>query len=99
MARSEARITIDRSSRYLQQLCRRFAPKVPTIHTPQRGQIVFASGTCKLAAKDGSLTLVVEAEDEAMVAKLEELVARRLERFAFRDTLTIAWASLERLKY
>jgi len=98
MARSEARITIEGSSRYLQQLCRRLAPKLPTTHTPQRGQIVFAAGTCKLEVRDDRLILAVEAEDDADVAKLEEVMARHLECLAV-DRPTITWASLEGLKF
>jgi uncharacterized protein len=99
MARSEARITIEGPSRYLQQLCRHFAPKLPTTHTRQRGQIVFATGTCKLEAQDDLLIMAVEAEDEASVARLEELVARHLECLAFHRRPTISWASLEGLKF
>jgi uncharacterized protein len=98
MVRSEARITIEGPSRYLQQLCRHFAAKLPTTHTGQRGQIVFAAGTCKLEAEDDLLILVVEAEDEASVARLEEVVARHLECLAL-DRPTISWASLEGLKF
>ncbi len=99
MARSEARITTDRSSRYLQQLCKHFAHKVPVVHTEERGQITFAAGSCKLEAQDGLLILVIESEDEATVAKLEGVMARHLDRFAFRDRPTISWASLEGLKF
>lgn len=99
MARSVAHITIEGPSRYLQQLCRHFASKLPTTHTRQRGQIVFAAGTCKLEAQDDLLIMAVEAEDEANVAKLEDLVARHLECFAFHNRPTISWASLEGLKF
>ena len=98
MARSEARIPIDRPSRYLQQLCRHFVPQVPTVHTRQRGQITFAAGNCKLEALHGSLAVVIEAEDEAIVAELEELVAQHLERFA-RERPMISGDSLEGLKF
>lgn len=97
MARSEARIAIDRSSRTLEQLCRRFAPKVPVVHIRERGQIVFPRGSLRLEAEGGLLIVEVEAEDEAAVARLEEVVARHLARF--HDRLTISWASLEGLKF
>ena len=99
MARSEARITIEEPSRYLQQLCRYFAAKLPATHTQQRGQIVFAAGTCKLEVQDALLIMAVEAEDEASVARLEELLGRYLEHLAFHDRPTISWASLEGLKF
>jgi hypothetical protein len=99
MARSVARITIDRSSRYLQELCRHFAARLPTIHMPERGQIVFGFGTCKLEARQGLLILAVEGEDEASVARLKQALARQLARLAFRERPAISWASLEGLKF
>jgi hypothetical protein len=99
MARSEARLTVARPGLYLQRLCKHFAAKLPATYTQQRGQILFSSGTCKLEAQDGLLIVVVEADDEATVSKLEDVVTRQLERLAERDRPTIAWASLAGLKF
>jgi hypothetical protein len=61
MNRSTARVTSERASIYLQQLCKHFGHRIPVEFTPERGVITFAAGTCRLAAADGVLTLQAEA--------------------------------------
>jgi hypothetical protein len=91
MNSSEARITTERASIYLQQLCKHFAHRLPVEFTPERGQITFSSGTCRLAANSDVLTLEAESADAAQLAQLQDVVARHLLRFAFRDPPTITW--------
>lgn len=99
MPRTEARILTDRSVQYMRQLCTHFAPKAPTIQTRRHGQITFSSGTCRLEATDSALAMVIEADDAQTVARLESLLARRLEWFAFLDRPTVMGAGLEPLKF
>jgi hypothetical protein len=94
MKHSEARIKTERASIYLQQLCKHFAHRLPVEFTRERGQITFSVGTCRLAADAGELTLSAEAADDAQLAQLQEVVARHLVRFAFRDPPTIAWMAV-----
>jgi len=91
MMQSEARITTERASRYLQQLCKHFAHKLPTSHTPQEGRIEFGIGVCALQAEPETLVLTADAPDAASLDRLEDVVARHLERFAFRDKPEIRW--------
>jgi len=91
MMRSEARVSTERASRYLQQLCKHFAHKLPTSHTPQEGRIEFSVGVCSLAAEPETLVLTADAPDTASLDRLEDVVARHLERFAFRDKPEIRW--------
>ena len=55
------------------------------------GRIEFSAGPCELAADEGMLRLRVSASDAAALAQLEDVVARHLVRFAFRDELTVTW--------
>lgn len=91
MPRSIARLATDHASTYLQQLCKHFAHKLPVEVTPEAGRITFTIGTCRLTANGGLLTLRAEAEDAARLAELQDVVARHLLRFAFRDPPVIAW--------
>jgi hypothetical protein len=91
MAIAKSRIETDKGSRYLQQLCKHFGHKIPVEFTPQAGSIQFEMGRCALAADPTGLDLQVEGEDEAKLQRLEEVVARHLERFAFREELKIVW--------
>lgn len=91
MMQSEARVTTERASRYLQQLCKHFAHRLPTSHTPQEGRIEFGVGVCALQAEPETLILTADAPDAASLDRLEDVVARHLERFAFRDKPEIRW--------
>lgn len=91
MLHTIARIESERASIYLQQLCKHFAHKAPVEFTPEKGQITFASGICRLTAKDNVLTLMADAEDDAKMAKLQDVVEKHLIRFAFREPHVIAW--------
>lgn len=91
MPTSQARITTEHPSRYLQQLCKHFAHKLPVTFDPEHGRIEFSIGVCELTAVPGVLTMQAEAADETALRQLEEVVARHLERFAFREPPEIAW--------
>ena len=92
MPNSQAQIATPLASRYLQQLCKHFAHKLPVTFDPQQGRIEFQAGTCELVAAAGALTLRAEAADPEALARLEQVVASHLERFAFREQPQLAWA-------
>ncbi len=96
MIQSTARIETARASIYLQQLCKHFAHKLAVEFWPNEGRIPFAAGTCRLAANDGILHLTAEAEDAERLAVVQDIVARHLVRFAFREPLRIDWKSRDR---
>ena len=89
---SQAQIATPLASRYLQQLCKHFAHKLPVTFDPRQGRIEFQAGSCELAATEGNLTLRAEAADPEALARLEQVVASHLERFAFREQPQLAWA-------
>jgi uncharacterized protein len=91
LATSEARIDTSRASRYLGQLCKHFAHKIPVTHTAEEGRIEFPFGVCLLDAQPELLILRAEASDAQALAQVEDVVARHLERFAFRDKPEIRW--------
>jgi hypothetical protein len=91
MMRSQARVTTDRASRYLQQLCKHFAHKLPTSHTAEAGRIEFGVGVCTLAAELETLVMTAESPDAASLDRLEDVIARHLVRFAFREPPEITW--------
>jgi len=99
MVRSAALITANEPSRYLQQLCRQFASEVPVVHTRDRGQILFLGGSCKLEGGPGVLTMVVEADDDALVVEIEARVIRQLGRLTVPEPPATRRTSLEGLKF
>lgn len=91
MISSEADIQTPAARRYLTQLCKHFAHRIPASATDDAGRIEFPAGLCLLQATVERLTLRAEAKDEAGLSQVEETVTRHLERFAFRETLEIRW--------
>ena len=88
---SQAVLTSAHVSRYLQQLCKHFQHKRPVSFDPQQGHIAFSHGTCALNAEGDTLMLRLEAVDAEAMPQLQDVVARHLVRFAFREDLTVVW--------
>ncbi len=91
MLHSEARVQTATPARYLGQLCKHFAHKIPVTLEAHTGSIAFPAGLCRLAADDDVLVLRVEAPDEGALAQVQDVVARHLVRFAFREPPAIEW--------
>ena len=89
-------VSIAKPRRYLGQLCKHFEHKLPVTYAEQyeTGRIEFPVGLCELQADEtqGVLTLRVRAASEADLDRLEDVVARHLVRFAFRETLELTWS-------
>ena len=91
MIRSTARVETDRADRYLTQLCRHFAHKVPADSDGRRGRADFGWGVCTLTATADALLLDAEAEDAAGLDRVEFVVRDHAERFGARDGLAVTW--------
>lgn len=93
-ATSEARVPTGHASRYLQQLCKHWSHKFPTTtFDAGHGVVPFGAATCTFDASPDTLLLRVEAAPDE-ISRLEEVVAKHLERFAFRETLEIRWSRI-----
>ncbi len=90
---AEARVTTDKASRYLQQLCKHFGHKVPARFDAHEGHVEFAMGACALAAgpEADELVMRVTASTPGDLTTLEEIVGGHLVRFGFRDGLLVEW--------
>jgi hypothetical protein len=94
---AEARVPTKSARRYLGQLCKHFAHKLPATYEPEfvTGRIEFPAGVCSLDATAPELLVMrVTAANGEDLERLEGVVARHLERFAFRETLTMDWQAL-----
>lgn len=92
--RSTTAITTPKASSYLQQLCKHFGHKIPVEFTETAGTITFEMGTARLNADADTLHMTVEGEPDA-IDRLEGVMASHLERFAFREELSILWTRAE----
>jgi hypothetical protein len=88
---ARAEVATAHAARYLGQLCKHFQHKRPVTFNERTGHIAFTAGDCRLEAGPGILALTVAAADEAGRAQLEDVVARHLVRFAFREDLHLDW--------
>jgi hypothetical protein len=89
--RSVAEIATPNASKYLQQLCKHFRHKRPVAFDERSGHIAFAAGGCDLEATEGMLKLSLATPDVAQMEQLQDVVARHLLRFAFREELQAEW--------
>src|SRR5689334_16048656 len=88
---SVARVPTDKAARYMGQLCKHFAHKIPATFDADSGRIEFSIGICELAVAKDALVLHVSAADAETLAQMEDVVARHLVRFGFRDELVVTW--------
>ncbi len=79
------------ASKYLQQLCKHFAHKVPATWSPDAGTVEFPFGDCQITATQTDLRFACKAEPGEQSERLKQVVESHLVRFAWRETLTINW--------
>lgn len=88
MTQSVSHVQTARASQYLQQLCKHFGHKVQVEFDSNNGSVTFPFGICSLQAKEDELILSVDGSN---ADKLEQVIGSHLERFAFRESLTVTW--------
>lgn len=93
---SVARVATTSPARYLGQLCKHFAHKIPARHDNESGRIEFPFGQCELATGPELLVMCVSAPDADSLTRMEEVIASHLLRFAFREPPEVVWSRSER---
>jgi hypothetical protein len=87
-----ATLVTPHASRYLQQLCKHFAHKVPATFDARHGEVTFQHGTCVLDAEGEALTMRCTADSLEHEPMLVKIVAVHLERFAWKEGVPeLAW--------
>ena len=67
-------------------------PKVEHVEwTQTRGTVDFGWGRCTMQATPGTLTLRAEAGDRESLQRVQDIIARDIERFGKRNQLTVSW--------
>ena len=88
------RVATAHASRYLQQLCKHWSHKFPVEFTPQNGRIEMSAAVLILDADPEGLGLQLTAAPDDL-ERMEDVVARHLERFAFKEDLAFDWRPAE----
>jgi hypothetical protein len=93
MSVSIARVPTAAASRYLQQLAKHWSHKMEASYSDQEGRIAFPNGSLlEMRADSETLDLLLTVPDGEDTAQMRDVVARHLDRFAFREApLTFDW--------
>ena len=99
---STARVPTANGSRYLQQLCKHWSHNLAVEFDAERGRIVFlrdargadwpGDSVVTMIAHPEALECRIEASAEGQLEGLKGVLAKHLDRFAFREApLTFEW--------
>lgn len=89
---SLASVSTANAAKYLTQLCKHWSHRFAVAFDATAGRIELPAGVCLLTAAPGKLGIVIEAADDAVLSRLEDVVAEHLNRFAHREgELAFAW--------
>jgi hypothetical protein len=93
MSVSIARVPTASASRYLQQLAKHWSHKMEVSYSEQEGRIAFPNGSLlEMRADSDTLDVLLTVPDGEDTAQMRDVVARHLDRFAFREApLTFDW--------
>lgn len=93
------------ASKYLQQLCKHWQHNLAVDFTPDHGTVTFpkdargaewaADALVTFEAAPGALSVRIDASDDAHIGAMKGVVARHLDRFAFREApLAFDWRDI-----
>ncbi len=85
-----AEVRTAHAKRYMGQLCKHFAHKVPAEVGETDATVSFPFGTLRARAEGDILTLDVAAAPDDL-ARIEDVVASHLLRFAFCEEIAVDW--------
>ena len=93
MSISVARVPTASASRYLQQLAKHWSHKMTVTFSEEEGRIAFPNGSVlEMRADSATLDVVLTVPAEEDAARMRDVVASHLDRFAFREApLTFDW--------
>lgn len=103
MTSATATVPTASGSKYLQQLCKHWSHNLEVEFTPERGTVVFprdargadwpGDAVVTMAARDGALECRIDASAPEQLEGLKGVLARHLDRFAFREApLRFDWS-------
>lgn len=93
MSISNADVSTEHASRYLQQLCKHWAHKFPVSFDPNHGEIELTIGKTVMDADATALRIGLTASDATQLEQLERVVEDHIKRFAFREELVFNWVA------
>ncbi|HUD28749.1 MAG TPA: DUF2218 domain-containing protein [Novosphingobium sp.] len=93
MSTIAATVRTESGGKYVRQLCKHWSHKLETHVEGDTGTVTFPTAVATMAADDSGIAIAITGEDRAEVEKLTGVVARHIDRFAFREApLAYDWA-------
>jgi len=93
MTQVEARVPTTRGGKYVQQLCKHWAHKLPVELEGDCGVVTFVGAVATMRADGEAIEVSVRGEEREQVDRLKDVVAQHIDRFAFREApLTYDWS-------
>jgi uncharacterized protein len=89
-------VTTEAAVRYAKQLLAHLGRKnsIEAVDgAPDGGRLVFAYGFGTVRPEDGRLVLEAVAADDESLARVQDVLARHLERFGARRELSVHWST------
>lgn len=94
MYRAQKIIDTRKAPSYAAQMAKHFADKIDVEVADDLIVFHFNAGTGRVEVGEAHLTLHVEAASQPQMQEVARILARHLERFAFREGLSIAWPDI-----
>jgi hypothetical protein len=85
MTEVEAHVPTTSGSKYVQQLCKHWAHKMPVELEGDCGVVTFVGAVATMKAGPEAIDVSVRGEDREQVDRLKDVVAKHIDRFAFRE--------------
>jgi len=96
MIETTATVPTANANHYVTQLCKHWSHKLKVELTEERGIVRFENGVAVLTPEEQALQVQILANDQPTADKLQDVVARHLERFAFREApLAFSWQAAD----
>ncbi|MEJ2408082.1 MAG: DUF2218 domain-containing protein [Novosphingobium sp.] len=93
MSTIAARVKTGNGGKYVRQLCKHWSHKLETGVDGDTGTVTFPAAVARMAADSEGIAIAITGDDRDEVERLTDVVARHLDRFAFREApLTYEWA-------
>lgn len=86
-----ANVAMPTPARYMNRLAKHFEHRVTVERSEQHAKINFPDCDCRLVATDTELQMRLETNDEALLARLQEVVTRHLKQVASQETFDVVW--------
>ncbi|UUX49020.1 DUF2218 domain-containing protein [Nisaea acidiphila] len=96
MHTSSATIPTEKAGRYLVQLCKHFAHKIPASWAEDKGHADFGFGTCEMKAEDGVLHLQCRSPELEGLGRVKYVVEDHVVRFGWKEELSVDWKDNEK---